>query len=238
MCAIIGEWASQSENSTPEETSVILDRIYFVANCAFRELSISALNGNERAGFGILKLTESNLSALNELCHKNPALFEPIARNKLYWPSFISNLNECKKRNEELLAMLNLGKDFGLNTSAKQPNWNSPDISVVMWLHQVAKLRHRTARFDKKIGRLTKSSRLQPLNKKNYKQWFEASWPLFISYYGEEFQSHRRFSHLIASAEKMSATEKKKTRGILRRYIKKRLLSAFKQISAEVDLHP
>jgi hypothetical protein len=77
---------------------------------------------------------------------------------------------------------------------------------------------------------------LPPFNKQTSEKWFEASWPLFLSRYGEEFQNKKYFTRFIPIAQKSATKEGKKLRGILRRYIKQRILEAFKIIAPEVEL--
>jgi len=77
---------------------------------------------------------------------------------------------------------------------------------------------------------------LPPFNKQTHKQWFDASWPLFRSRWKEDFENRKCFAGFIPIAQKSATKEGKKLRGILRRYIKQRILEAFKIIAPEVEL--
>lgn len=82
------------------------------------------------------------------------------------------------------------------------------------------------------------SKNLSPLNHENYHQWFKASFPYFKSRYGDDFEDRKCFAGFIPIAQKSAAREGKKIRGVLRRYIKQRILDAFKKIAPEVELKP
>ena len=77
---------------------------------------------------------------------------------------------------------------------------------------------------------------LPPFNKQTYRQWFKASLPLFRSRWKEDFENRKCFARFIPIAQKSATKEGKKLRGILRRYIKQRILEAFKVIAPEVEL--
>lgn len=77
---------------------------------------------------------------------------------------------------------------------------------------------------------------LPPFNKKTYPKWLEASWPLFLARYGEEFQNQKCFARFIPIAQKMAHNEKKKLRGELRKYITERISLAFEKIAPDVEL--
>ena len=269
---LISKWSFQVENGQRQESSDYLDLIYGAGNVSLQELLKLALGGNKQAAKGLLKIIESSLSGLCELCHKNPELFEPIARNKLYWPAFISNLSDSKTRNKKLLVALNLGKDYGLNTSGKQPDWDSLEIDVVLYLRNVMEHFRKSKYYPDQKGRkeakppassagklttqiskinakfyLKEQSRifaknLTPLNRGNYKQWFCAAWPLFISCYGENFESHDRFLHYWKNEVYMEPDPtnprkkrlKKSARGDIRDAIKKKIRQAMRSIAPKV----
>jgi hypothetical protein len=219
------------------------------------------LDGNEKSARGLLLIIESSLGALDSMCRKNPKLFEPIAREKLYWPAFISELDEVKKRNDELIKMLKLGHDFGLNLSAKNLDGEETRIALMLFRHikhfrKIGKTAQRTklvmpayslpAKIDFKnspwqaMAILTEESRrraqkLNPLARNNCKEWLESAWPLFRAKFGEEFQDCKCFERFIPIAQRIADKSQKKLRGELRKYIKKRILEAFKKIAPEVD---
>jgi hypothetical protein len=86
-------------------------------------------------------------------------------------------------------------------------------------------------------GETRKMAKNLPLfNKLTSEKWFKASWPLFLARYGKEFQNNKSFTRFIPIAQKSATKEGKKLRGILRRYIKQRILEAFKIIAPEVEL--
>ena len=250
------------EKSAPEESKIYLNWIYGTSNTALQELRKLASNGNQQAAMGLLQIAETSLDGLLEICFKNPKIYEPIAREKLYWPAFVSELDEAKKKNEQLITMLNLGRDFGLNLSAKNLDAKETEIALMLFHHikhfrKIGKTAQRTmlvmpayslpTKIDFKnspwqaMAVLTEESRrraqkLKPLARNNCKEWLEAAWPIFRAKFGDEFQDCKCFEKFIPIAQKIAGSSQKKIRGELRKYIKKRLLEAFKKIAPEVEL--
>jgi len=88
--------------------------------------------------------------------------------------------------------------------------------------------------------RLQKESRimakdLPAFNKQTSEKWYKASLPLFYSRYGEEFQNHKVFSRFVQIGQKIANKSQKKLRSQVRKYIKERILKAFKRIAPEVQ---
>ncbi len=202
----------------------------------------------------------------NEVCKKNPKVFEPIARKFLDWPGFISRIRDAKNDNEKIMDSLCLGKDVGLNFSkGKQPSIKTQEIKIAMRLHglvdmyrkswtpeEIAFRKRAVALTKKKIATLNKtiqppkhdpvyddpankagfvlqsqsrdrSKNLQPLNRDNYKDWFNAAWPAFLSHYGKDFEKRGAFKNY-----------KQGTPGQKRDAIKKKLRQAFRSLAPQI----
>ncbi|HEX3626028.1 MAG TPA: hypothetical protein VH280_11450 [Verrucomicrobiae bacterium] len=163
-----------------------------------------------------------------------------------------------KEENDALIEKLNLGRDVPIDMNPR--NWKKPEFLVARWLYFMLELFRKAPmppeikpeQFDEmplemKLDQFYERARshnesrkraqkLRPFSRKNYREWFEASWPMFESQFTKEFQDQKCFEKFRPIAEKIAAKEQKKIRGVLRRYIKNRILFAFKALAPKVDL--
>ena len=204
-----------------------VDWIYGVANFSVQELCKIALDGNEKSARGLLLIIESSLDALDSMCHKNPEFFEAMARKKLYWPAYISNLSENKKRNENLLRILNVGKDSGLNISGKQPDWNAVETEIALMLFRTLKVIGRL-RLPEDKNQLFQRTPMPPLTRQNYKEWFNEAWPYYIERHGKDYENKKQFSHYWKNN---AYKGKSNARALIRDAIKKKIRQAFRSIA-------
>ena len=280
--ALISKWSLEVEKGKKSSADYFSDKIHHVASRALQEMVRLAFKGHEGCAKKLHLILTSHVHHFDKLCHQNPKLFEPIARKTTYWPALISCLTDTKKRNEQLMEMLNLGHDSGINISGKQPSSDIPEVKAAYFLHGVMEvyrqgwldqpaqaklLRAEWRRINKSLGRpanyrppkpkpipttpeweeefrLSGESHklakdLQPLTRQNYKQWFEASWPLFLSRYKKDFEKRKCFAHYWQSEAFMepdpSNPDKKhlisSARGDIRHAIKKQIKQAFRSIA-------
>lgn len=275
ICAIISKWSLAAQKDS--QAGQNLRSIQFVAKRALNELERLAANGNEQAAKDYHNILSANVHSFVQLSKCLIKIYEPIARKTTYWPALVSCFNDTTKDSEELVSMLNLGIDCGLNITGKQASINLPEVRVAHRLFVLMEvyrseqtpeaIKSRRAimiTVNKELGRPANyrppklkpiptkpewqeefrlrdescklARALKPLNKKNYKQWFKASWPLFLSFYKKDFENRICFSKFVTIAEKISVRSGKKLRGELRKYIRKRILAAFEQIAPKVDL--
>jgi hypothetical protein len=202
----------------------------------------------------------------NEVCRKNPDIFKPIAKEFLEWPGFVSRVRVTNESNKELMDMLGLGKDVGLNfLKGKQPSTETLEIKVAIrlyglvniyrksWTKEEIEFREKAVALAKKrLAILNKtipppkhtswynpatkrnfelqaqsrelSKNLQPLSRDNYKEWFKAALPAFLSSYGEnDFEKRAVFKHY-----------KNGTPGQKRDAIKKKIRQAFRSLAPQL----
>ena len=69
---------------------------------------------------------------------------------------------------------------------------------------------------------------LYPLSRQNYGDWSKASWPLFESRYGKDFENRKCFSEYWRS---LTYKGKKNARALIRDAIKKKIKQAFRSIA-------
>ena len=72
------------------------------------------------------------------------------------------------------------------------------------------------------------ASKLQPLDRTNYKQWFEAALPEFVNFYGTDFENRKLFARYWENA---AYRDEPKARALIRRDIKKNIQQAFRSIA-------
>jgi hypothetical protein len=112
-----------------------------------------------------------------------------------------------------------------------QPKINANQIK---WPTQKAE---NESRLREESFKLAKN--LQPLNRQNYKEWFAASWLLFRSRYGDDFENRKCFANYQRSEafkEPDPDDERKKrlvknARALIRDAIKKKIKLAFRSIA-------
>lgn len=164
------------------------------------------------------------MSMIVSMCREKPEYFEPDARKKLYWPAFISPLSECKRDNSKLIKTLNLGKDFGLNISGKQPNWDAIETRIALDLFHAIKFMGRSNQAvtqEEAFKRIP----MPPLTRDNYKEWFEEAWALFLSRYGKDYENKNQFSDYWKN------TAYRGKRSLIRDAIRRNIKQSFKSIS-------
>lgn len=278
--ALISKWSLLVEKVKKSDADYFCKKISGVASRALQELARLAFAGHDKSSIELHNILASHVHQFDELCHQNPKLFEPIARQTTYWPGVISCLTVTKKRNKKLLAMLNLGCDSGINVSGKQPDWETPEVEAASFLHGVMELYRRewlpenTKRvranlkmINRRLGRPANyrppprnpiptkpeweeefrlrseshklAKNLKPLNRQNYRDWFKASWPLFLSRYRKDFENRKCFARYWendafmepdpANPNKKRLT--KRAQGDIRDAIKNKIKQAFRSIA-------
>jgi hypothetical protein len=89
-----------------------------------------------------------------------------------------------------------------------------------------------TPELKEKFRLMSESSNLakelQPLNRQNYKQWFAASWPVFLARYRKDFENRTCFSDYWKSP---AYKNKLHARAMIRDAIKKKIRQAFRSIA-------
>jgi hypothetical protein len=83
------------------------------------------------------------------------------------------------------------------------------------------------------------SKTLKPLNRQNYRDWFNASWPYFLMRYGDDYENRKCFDHYWKSESFMQPDPDnlakkiptKGARGDIRHAIKKQIKQAFRSIA-------
>jgi len=145
-----------------------------IADYALEKLARLTNEGSEVAAIYFHNILSKHVSFLCELCRENPKLFEPIARKTTFWPALISCLNDEKKKNKNLLSLLSVGRDTGINISGKQPAWNTPEVMIannlrVMlelyrkdWDGRIAYAKRLNANFKRINKRLGRPADYQP----------------------------------------------------------------------------
>jgi hypothetical protein len=73
-------------------------------------------------------------------------------------------------------------------------------------------------------------------NRQNYPKWAAAAKPFFLALYGKEFQDHKVFEELKASAESIARKRQKKLRGIFQNLIWTGIKNGFKSIALKPPL--
>jgi len=230
------------------------EKIDFLQRIARRALAgLVSLAGEgtvgEEAARNLHRVLADYLSSFDQLCHAWPQVFKPIARPNVSWPGFVTIDADFKAQNAILIDKLNLGSGAGLNYAKRQWSRKTTAVNVALHLHSIVKseracwleiggppdsLENLNAQSRLSAEWYNQvASKLKPLNRVNFKQWFEAAWPFFIVRYGEEFQSHRQFAGFWSNADALSTKESKKPRGLMRREIKKAIRQAFEQIAVQ-----
>lgn len=113
------------------------------------------------------------------------------------------------------------------NSNPKKIKFDPPKFPTTSELEKEFALKRESIKLSKN---------LPPFDKDSYKQWFDASMPLFLSRWREDFENRKWFARFVPIAQKIADKENKKVTGVLRRYIKNRILAAFRQLAPEVDL--
>ena len=99
-----------------------------------------AFTGDAEAAKELHQMAVGCISALDELCHASPELLEPVARKTSFWPGWLSCDADIKKRGEELLEKLKLGRDAGLNYSGRQWTRETKETAVALQLYGMVQL--------------------------------------------------------------------------------------------------
>jgi hypothetical protein len=86
--------------------------------------------------------------------------------------------------------------------------------------------RAKESRLHEQSQKLARN--LQPLDRTNYKQWFEAAMPEFINVYGEDFENRKLFAGYWKNA---AYKDEPMARALIRRDIKKKIQQAFRSIA-------
>jgi hypothetical protein len=169
--AVIAKWSLRVQAGEQKGFISALDSIYSVMSHAMQEIFNLAENGNENAAKKLHNIFAAYVPQFDELCHTHPEIFEPMARKTTHWPAEISRHSDTKKRNEELIALLNLGADSGLNLDGKQWSIKTPEVKAalscygIIDLYRQDYLPENIRRFRAQIRRLNKQ-----LNRpKNYR---------------------------------------------------------------------
>jgi hypothetical protein len=108
---------------------LVLTRIFNLAN-----------GGNESAAKEFYKIIASQVVQFNEFSHRNAEFFEPIARKRTAWPSFISKHKSINKQNEKLIAKLHLGEDVKSLDAKGNWSYDAPEIKAAVWLHSTMEI--------------------------------------------------------------------------------------------------
>ena len=234
-----------------------VDSLAYRANEGLDGLTNLAISGNKAAAKSLVNSLTFALLRFERLCGAMPELFEPMARNTSCWPGFLTCSTNIEKRNTALVAKLNLGRDSELNFSGKQASEEILETRIAFELHaEVWNTREswkRLGESHRESPRLQKglpwlfddahnlAKNVQPLTRKNYVQWFEAAWPLFIANHGKAFENHKHFAHYWRNAIYMESTPgndrekqlKPNARALIRDAIKKKIKQSFRSIAAK-----
>ncbi|MGA2869883.1 MAG: hypothetical protein ABSF34_12090 [Verrucomicrobiota bacterium] len=137
--AQIAKWSLLIQSGEGEKKGFIspLEPISQVAYCVLHEILHLAESGHKNATEELYKILAVFINGFDELCHKNPDVFEPTARKMVRWPALISPHSDTKKRNEKLIGLLNLGVDSGLNLDGKQWSLKTPEVGVALCCHEI-----------------------------------------------------------------------------------------------------
>jgi hypothetical protein len=123
-----------------------------------------------------------------------------------------------RKEQQKLIreALENVNKSLG-----RPPNFRPKPKSL--------KVSDKLAQEFERRGRSAKLARnLRPLDRTNYKQWYEAAMPEFVNFYGADFEDRKLFAGYWKNA---AYKDKSKARALIRRDIKKKIQQAFRSIA-------
>ena len=133
---------------------------------------------------------------------------------------------ERVKETRAVMQKLNkeLGRPANYRAPAKPLKWATPKMEEENRLRQES---FKLAKY------------LQPLTRENYKEWFKASWPLFLSRYGKDFENRKCFAEYWKDEsflESVPGDKRRKrlvkgARGWIRDEIKKKTKQAFRSIA-------
>ncbi|HUB87001.1 MAG TPA: hypothetical protein VMB22_03850, partial [Verrucomicrobiae bacterium] len=113
--AQIAKWSLEIQAGEKAGYVSALTYIYNVAENAIGEIFRFSEKGNSGAVKMLHNFFAVFVPKFDDFCHEHPEFYEPFARKMTHWPAMISRHADSKKRNEKLIALLNLGADSGLN---------------------------------------------------------------------------------------------------------------------------
>jgi hypothetical protein len=243
-----------------------------IAYRAIEEISRLAFEGSDEAAKALHNLAYACVHDLDELSNQiqRQGLFESIAHKSSVWPGFLSCDRDIKKKNENLVRRLALGRLTGLNYSGKQWSRETPEVLVALKLWGIVNVyreewqnrderakQHKNVweELNKRLGRPANyrppprpavinethaaefrrrdesrkmARNLRPLDRKNYKEWFQAALPEFINFYGQDFEDRKPFRLYWQHAAYKNQSN---ARALIRRAIKTKIQQAFRSIA-------
>jgi hypothetical protein len=233
---------NQKSKTLPKDPASLL---YFQANGRLHDLFQLTKKGDREAAGYLLSVLTDNVELFLNLCSKNPKLAREIRFPGVPWPLLHTQLEVNQEgyltvpRNHVLrkLGIIRKGRTFSEEAVGtrvamrlyremdfyRRIGPQQPDSTV---LGSIA----RDATHAKQIKRIRS---LQPLRLSNYADWCEAAQPLFLYWWGGEFQDHADFRNW--RAEHYEKQTEGKLRGIKRRDINKALQRGFKSLATSLD---
>jgi hypothetical protein len=180
--------------------------------------------GDKDAAEALHLALRRSLLDFNYLGHKKPEIFKTVAETCDVWPGFLTIDKDNKEASENLIRSLGLGKRSLFNHDGK--TWTRKTVEVKVALRLMKSFWFR--QHDTKENRFAE---MEPLSRKNYKEWWNAIKPLLTEIYGSDFENKKIFSDYWENAA--YAGEKNK-RALIRRDIQKKIKQALCSLAPRV----
>jgi hypothetical protein len=142
-----------------------IERIGQSVEASIKDLARHAETGEPMAGAALFTIASTAVGELNGLARKQPQMFLPLSRRLFLWPAFVSHKRAITKQSQQLLELLEVGKDGVYSDGRWQ--FDAPTTQFVMSMHGLAR-------------NLAAAGRLPPLTAETKRKWFDESWKALL----------------------------------------------------------
>ena len=230
--------SKQKSKTLPGDSAPLL---FLRANGRLRDLFQLAKNGDREAARYLLSVLTDNVEFFLNLCSENPKLAREIRFPGAPWPLLHTQL-EVNQQGYLTVPRNHVLRKIGVLRAGRTLSEGAVVTRVALKLYCEMEFYRQIGpqQLDSAIlGSLARDAThaeqikrirsLQPLCLLNYADWWKAAEPLFLYWWGEEFQDHADFRNW--HAEHYEKQTEGKTRGIKRRDIRKAMQSGFKGLA-------